>query len=208
MDPSLIRITTGCLLAAFAALWIRNLVAVGVSRNVFHAAHESVLVALFSRGPLVSALAGVAASVVAPGWPASAALGLPAGARLAGAPLCVAGLALVAWVFHHLGRNFSTSLAIFASHSLVTDGPYRRTRHPMYTAFCLLFGGFTLLSDSAIVGVASAVGLGTTMLIRIRQEEKMMLDAFGGDYASYMERTRRFVPALRPAVRAPAEGGR
>ncbi len=55
--------------------------------------------------------------------------------RWLGAVLGFIALALFVWVHRHLGSNFSSNLMIKDRHVLVTAGPYRWIRHPMYTAF-------------------------------------------------------------------------
>lgn len=51
-----------------------------------------------------------------------------------GVGLGAAGLILVVWVHHTLRRHWSTNLLLKEEHTLVTGGPYRWARHPMYTA--------------------------------------------------------------------------
>jgi len=49
-----------------------------------------------------------------------------------GVILCAAGIAFVAWARQHLGKNWSQTVAVKKGHELVTSGPYRYVRHPMY----------------------------------------------------------------------------
>ena len=71
---------------------------------------------------------------------------LPAAVRWLGLLFGVLGVALLRATHHALGHNWSGKLEIAASHQLIVVGPYRRVRHPMYTAlFCIAFA-YSLLS--------------------------------------------------------------
>ena len=89
-----------------------------------------------------------------PSFLAWAAFSLPAWVRWIGAGITGAALLLLAWVQWSLGKNFSTTLHLRQRHSLVTTGPYRWVRHPMYTALFLLGVGFLLLTANWAVGLA------------------------------------------------------
>ena len=59
---------------------------------------------------------------------------LPAWLRWCAVPMAVASLGLLYWADRSLGNNLSVSLVIRDHHTLVSHGPYRRIRHPIYTA--------------------------------------------------------------------------
>ena len=76
---------------------------------------------------------------------------------------------------------------------LVTAGPYRFIRHPMYTSLhCLAMGIFlkhiTLLSG--LLMTVAILALYTTAIF----EERENLRNFGEEYDAYMHHTRRFIP--------------
>jgi protein-S-isoprenylcysteine O-methyltransferase Ste14 len=93
-----------------------------------------------------------------------------------------------------LGRNFSPSLDVRHGHTLVTTGIYAYMRHPMYAAFLLWGIAQALLLPNWIAGFSGLVGFGTLYFLRVRHEERMMLETFGEDYRNYMSRTARLVP--------------
>jgi protein-S-isoprenylcysteine O-methyltransferase Ste14 len=62
-----------------------------------------------------------------------------------GVILCCAGMAFLVWGRRQLGRNWSQTGAVKKDHELVTSGPYRFVRHPMYA------GGLLACIGSAIV---------------------------------------------------------
>lgn len=142
-------------------------------------------------------LAFVGAWLVAPdavGW---ALLPLPAAVRWGGAGVVVAGLALLAWVHHALDTNFSPKLRIRADHTMITTGPYRWVRHPMYTSFLLLMLGYFLLSGHVMLLVACAGMVVSILWFRTQREEAMLLAHFGQAYRDYMGRTGALLPRWR-----------
>jgi protein-S-isoprenylcysteine O-methyltransferase Ste14 len=129
-------------------------------------------------------------------WMAWARLPLPAWARWAGAVPGLIALRLFAWAHRSLGRNYSKWLHIRREHTLVTHGPYRWVRHPMYTAFYLIHIAALLLSANWFLGLTWLGGLILLLATRVPREEAMLIAAFGAAYREYMGRTGRFVPRL------------
>ena len=120
---------------------------------------------------------------------------------VAGLAVEAAALALAAasaWLgvsaFARLGEQWSIRARILEGHALVTSGPYRIVRQPIYSALL----GLIIATGVALgrwVSLAVAVPLfvaGT--LIRIRREERLLRAAFGEAHASYVRRVRALVP--------------
>jgi protein-S-isoprenylcysteine O-methyltransferase Ste14 len=120
-----------------------------------------------------------------------------AGGRFAGAGAGAAADAMLAWVHHELGQNFSPTLHLHDQHTLVTSGPYRWIRHPMYTAFYMLGLSFFLLSANWFIGGAFLGGLTAVMISRVAKEDALMAGRFGQQYQTWAGRTGRFLPRLR-----------
>jgi protein-S-isoprenylcysteine O-methyltransferase Ste14 len=121
---------------------------------------------------------------------------LPEWAQWIGAVLCAAVLPLIWWVQRALGSNFATTLHVRDEHTLVTAGPYRWVRHPMYTAFFIQAVGLLLLTRNWFIGGVYLLALTVIVVTRTANEERTMLDKFGEQYRIYMQRTGRFVPKL------------
>jgi protein-S-isoprenylcysteine O-methyltransferase Ste14 len=104
--------------------------------------------------------------------------------------------ALVMFQLTHraLGRNWSISLDVREDHQLITDGIYRKIRHPMYSAFWLWAVAQALLLPNWVAGFAGLIGFGTLFFGRVAREERMMLETFGDGYREYMARTGRIIP--------------
>ena len=146
--------------------------------------------------PFMLALTGY---MLWPGLLAWAAVPLPAWARGLGLALGLASVALMVWVQWALGANFDVTLHLRAEHTLVTDGPYRWVRHPMYSVLLLFELAVLLLTANWFVGGVPLVALALIVATRVRREEALMLSTFGAAYERYMRRTGRFLP--RRAVR-------
>jgi protein-S-isoprenylcysteine O-methyltransferase Ste14 len=110
--------------------------------------------------------------------------------------LFVAIAALIMFQLTHraLGRNWSVSLDVREGHQLVTDGIYRKVRHPMYSAFWLWAVAQALLLPNWVAGFSGVVGFGILFFGRLTREEGMMLETFGDRYREYMTRTYRVIP--------------
>jgi protein-S-isoprenylcysteine O-methyltransferase Ste14 len=142
-------------------------------------------------------LAGVLVYMIHPASMAWSALPLPDWIRWIGLGVGAGALALLTWVHHALGRNFSTVARIRDGHCLVTDGPYRLVRHPMYPALWLFALSALLVSANWFVGLPPLLIVTAIMLMRPATEEAQLIVAFGDDYRTYMARTGRFLPKLR-----------
>jgi len=120
---------------------------------------------------------------------------LPGWLRWFGVGLGIISLPLLVWVHHTLREYWSTALQLRKSHLLITEGPYGWVRHPMYTALMLCFIGLSLVS--AVWPFMLLVVLSMLFFYRVvGREEAMMIEQFGDQYRTYMERTGRFLPRL------------
>lgn len=122
---------------------------------------------------------------------------LPVWAQWLGAGLSLSVLPLIFWVQRSLGVNFSSTLHVRDEHTLVTHGPYRWVRHPMYSVFFIQSIGFLLLTSNLLIGGVYLVALTLIVVTRIQHEETAMLEKFGPSYREYMARTGRFLPKTR-----------
>ncbi len=146
----------------------------------------------------VPGLIAVVVYVVYPPWMAWASLPLSGGLRSLGVGLALAGFILLQWSQQALGKNWSDTPRLMKDQMLVTSGPYRWIRHPIYTAFFLVMSAPLFLSANWFIGV---LWIGMTVLdvmSRVRFEEAMMMEAFGDPYRIYVQRTGRFLPRLSP----------
>jgi protein-S-isoprenylcysteine O-methyltransferase Ste14 len=101
----------------------------------------------------------------------------------------------ILWKSHvDLGLNFSPKLQLRKEHSLVTNGIFKKIRHPMYAAHFLWSIAQVLLLQNWIAGWGFLATLLPLYRVRVKEEERMMLDEFGDRYRLYMDRTGRLFP--------------
>jgi protein-S-isoprenylcysteine O-methyltransferase Ste14 len=81
------------------------------------------------------------------------------------------------------------------SAKLVTSGPYRWIRHPMYSAALILVLAATLLTSNVVV-LVGGITMFVLLAARSRLEEQRLIEKFGEAYRDYQHHTGRFVPRL------------
>lgn len=121
---------------------------------------------------------------------------LDPGPLVGGVTCLVIGL----WLFYRshadLGTNWSITLEVREQHRLITQGVYHRIRHPMYLALVLYSIGQALVIPNWVAGPSNLIAFAVLLALRVRAEERMMLEQFGDEYTAYMARTQRLVPGV------------
>lgn len=112
-----------------------------------------------------------------------------------GAVLTLSGLLFTVWARIYLGRNWSGVATIKADHELITGGPYRLVRHPIYSGLELAFVGMAL-AIGQWRGVLAAIVTLIAVAHRMVVEERLMRQQFGAAYDDYAQRVRAFVPGV------------
>lgn len=112
--------------------------------------------------------------------------------RWTGAAMTVFGIAFAAWARVHLGRNWGQPMTLRQGHELVTSGPYKLVRHPIYTGvIAALFG--TALAENIVLLIPFAILSGFFVLSALT-EEKHMLREFPEVYPQYQRKTKMLIP--------------
>ncbi len=106
--------------------------------------------------------------------------------------LLVAGALFGTWGMIALGRNLTPFPKPIEDGILVTTGPYAWVRHPIYTGLILGTLGWALFRAN-LVGVALAVALFVFFDLKSRQEERWLVEAYGG-YTEYQSRVHKLIP--------------
>ena len=107
--------------------------------------------------------------------------------RSAGAVLWLAGALLCLWPLWFLRRSFSLEPE---ARTLVTSGPYRLARHPIYTVYLLINAGILLRHLTVPFAIVLALWV-ALLLVRVRYEEGVLTATFP-EYSEYRRRVRAF----------------
>jgi len=133
--------------------------------------------------------------LINPDWVAWARFPVPSWIRWLATAVALGLLPVVYWIFASIGNNISPTQATRKGHQLVTHGPYRYVRHPLYGTGLAMAVCITLITGLWWLGIGMVVPL-AILLWRTSKEEANLIETFGDEYREYMKRTGRFFPKL------------
>lgn len=134
--------------------------------------------------------------VINPDWLAFTRLSFPAWLRWTGVGIALAGFALLQWAQVTLGKSWSDTPRMLKEQTLISAGPYRTIRHPIYTAFLLILGSTLFISSNWLIGLSWTGMTILEIISRIQFEESLMIEYFGDQYRDYMKKTGRLLPKI------------
>jgi protein-S-isoprenylcysteine O-methyltransferase Ste14 len=111
-----------------------------------------------------------------------------------GAVMFVSGIALAIWARVHLGRNWGMPMTERLEPELITSGPYRYIRHPIYTG--LLLGMFGTALATNLSGLVIAAVLSAVFYYSASVEERNMTATFPTAYPAYRASTKMLIPFI------------
>ncbi len=155
----------------------------------------------FLLGRLAGAVliySGVVAYMIEPRWIGWAALPVPSWLRWIGVVGGLSTLAMLGWVLRSLGPNISETFLTKDNHRLVTHGPYRWVRHPLYAAALASLFCLGLMSANAWIMVSGLLAMAGIAGIVVPREEAHLEARFGELYRAYRRRTGMFFPRIAP----------
>jgi protein-S-isoprenylcysteine O-methyltransferase Ste14 len=110
--------------------------------------------------------------------------------------LAVCSVSLTHWAVRTLGRQWSLDARLIEGHELVTRGPYRYVRNPIYSGMLGMLIATTLAVSRPIGAVAAVIVFCAGSVVRIRAEERLLRAAFGATWEAWARRTPAFVPGV------------
>jgi protein-S-isoprenylcysteine O-methyltransferase Ste14 len=105
------------------------------------------------------------------------------------------------WAAVSLGASYSPLLRVAEEQAVITAGPYRWIRNPQCAFWLPAMAGWGIAARNWSILISGGVLIVIVIILRVPQEEAMMLEGFGEAYSLYMTRTGRFVPRLRSVPR-------
>ena len=140
--------------------------------------------------------AAILVYIARPAWLAWSFLTLPDGLRWLFGGLMLCCVPLMWWVFRSIGKNVSETILTKEGHELVTSGPYRWIRHPLYATALLMILCLGVLSTSWVLLAYAVSGILVFRLIVIPREEKNLQLVFGDRYATYRKTSGALFPRI------------
>lgn len=138
-------------------------------------------------------LLGIIIYGIYPSWLIPFSLPIPNWLRLISLGLAIFTLPLLHWAHSSLGRQYSPDLELKEDHKLITSGPYKVIRHPMYTFLIIFMLSVSLFSANSLILLPHMAAI-LLILLRLSKEEAMLIQEFGNDYYEYMLKTGRLLP--------------
>ena len=123
-------------------------------------------------------------------------MSLPLWLRALAAVTAILCVPLIYWVFRTIGDNISETVLTNSDHQLVTEGPYRWVRHPLYGTALLLLYSLSLMASNWFLFGYAVLALIVFRLVVIPAEEEQLLEAFGEAYQQYQQHTSALVPKI------------
>jgi protein-S-isoprenylcysteine O-methyltransferase Ste14 len=109
-----------------------------------------------------------------------------------GAVVFASGIALAIWARIHLGRNWGMPMTQKAEPELVTSGPYRLVRHPIYSGLLLAVLGTALATS--LTGLIIVAILAAYFYFSASVEERNLTRTFPTAYPAYRTHTKMLIP--------------
>ncbi|PZM10790.1 methyltransferase family protein [Rhizobium tubonense] len=114
-------------------------------------------------------------------------------AWITGASLTIAAIWLNVWAIKTLLESRAPAMRRRSARHLVTRGPFRYTRNPIYLGYTLMTASFGLLTGNPWFLVTAIIAATITTSVAIKREEIVLLSRFGCDFESYCKHTRRWI---------------
>ena len=96
-----------------------------------------------------------------------------------------------------LGKQFRMEAALSSDHELVTSGPYKIVRHPVYSSMlCVLCGTGVIVTPASLMILSLCLFIIGTE-IRVRVEERLLQSRFGEQFTDYSRRVSAYAPGIR-----------
>jgi protein-S-isoprenylcysteine O-methyltransferase Ste14 len=180
------------ILVATAAIWVVMELRQSITRRL-EAAKANLASEILFR--FIIGVGALVAGVLA-GLAQSATIGAAAVADWIGLVLFWTGICLRLWSFHTLGRYFTLTVQTSSDQPVIADGPYRVLRHPSYAGLLLVIMAVGLFMGNWLSLVCLTAATAVGLVLRIRAEERALLQQLGDRYRDYAATHKRLVPFI------------
>jgi protein-S-isoprenylcysteine O-methyltransferase Ste14 len=144
---------------------------------------------------------GIVLYILVPSWIILLSIPLPDWFRLIMVGVTALSIPFVFWGYRTLGKNWvhaldPTKFVRRERETLVTSGPYRYVRNPIYLGSFVFIVALALVAANWLLLLPS-LALISIIYAQVPKEERMLAERFGDDYREYMKRTPRMIPSPR-----------
>ena len=164
----------------------------GVIRRTQEGWRSLMLRVLFAAPLYVSVLV----YMINPRWMLWSMLSLPAWLRWLAGLIGLGMVPIIYWIMNSIGNNISETFLTKEQHVLVTHGPYRWVRHPLYAVATGIFIALSLVAANWFMLAMVVLLMFVIAAVVIPREEAELILKFGDTYREYQQRTGRLVPRL------------
>jgi len=196
MNENIFRILAGLIL--FTGMGISSFYRIKADKEtgekISRKVDGSALMTIIKLGGLILWLSPLV-YLLNPLWMAWSKIGLPDWVRWLGVGIGIVCTIMIYWLFSSIGSGITPTSATRKQHTLVTSGPYRWVRHPLYTVGSSMFISFGMMADNWFIAALGVLAF-IAMAIRTPQEEANLIEKFGDEYREYMKHTGRYLPKL------------
>lgn len=113
-----------------------------------------------------------------------------------GITLYIIGLSLRYVSIIHLGRFFTRNVAVSDTHELISSGPYKILRHPLYLGLFLLSTSVPLFFSNIILTPLAYLLMGYVLNHRMTLEEHILEATLGQSYKNWKQSRYKFIPFI------------
>jgi len=196
MNENIFRIFAGLILITGMAIsgYFRRKADRKTGEKISRKADGTAMMAVIRIGGLILWFSPIV-YLINPTWMTWSRIGLSEWMRWLGVGIGILCTLGIYWLFSSIGSGITPTSATREEHKLVTIGPYRWVRHPLYSVGSSMFVAFGMMADNWFI---AALGLLTFILMAIRtpKEETNLIEKFGDEYREYMKHTGRFLPKI------------
>ena len=138
----------------------------------------------------------ILAYMINPPWMAWSMMSVPTWPRWLAALVGLGMLPIIYRVMRSIGQNISETFLTKVDHLLVTHGPYRWVRHPLYSVATVVFVSLSIVAANWFMLTMALLLIVVISRVVIPREEAQLILKFGDAYRAYQQRTGRLVPRL------------
>jgi len=113
-----------------------------------------------------------------------------------GTGMLIAGSIFRQYSIRALGKYFTPEVVVKADQPVIEEGPYRWIRHPAYSGAFIMFAGIGMALGNWLSFAVLFLENCFVYSLRVKAEEKALIDTIGEPYRVYMTRTKRFIPFI------------